>query len=158
MKKAQIQMGESIAVVVIVIVLIVFGIVIYSRLSQSGIEEKQRIYEELDAIELATIILGLPETHCTFLHSTDINCLDRLKLKHFAGQLDESPAVRLFYADLFGESDVSVAIITPGEETEVITLYQGTTGEDANPFFVPVNIYDPLEQRYAFGYLNITVS
>ncbi len=154
MKKAQIQMGESVAVVVIVIILILLGIIFYSKLQQSSIADQQRLYEDLDAIELATVFMSLPETHCTQLQSSDINCVDLLKIEQFK-ELCNHPAEKLYYADLLKDADIHVVVVYP-EQQDIEVYTTNTSGGTILPFLIPINIYDPVTKQTSFGYLNIS--
>lgn len=139
MRKAQVQMGESITIMIIVILLVVFGFIFYTKWSEARITSASSSMREEDAFATATIAASLPELQCSKNNVLELNCYDMLKIKHMNGLLYDSEKRRpfqsgqdsasteafFFYSNLFRNARVSVYEVYPG-------FYSGETVPDVN--------------------------
>src|SRR3989338_7305803 len=78
-KKAQAQMWETIAIVMIFFFLLIGGITFYSRFEQASVNEEQKYYGQLNSIEITEVIQHLPELECPPTLQAS-NCIDEIKL------------------------------------------------------------------------------
>jgi len=170
--KAQIRMGESIAVMVVFFFLIVIAYSFYVKIQQSSLAVDIGKAQELRAIQLAQLVYYMPEVQCS--SGTQLvkeSCFDTLKLEKFKGILAGDG--RLFYFRLFGYSNISIhqvyppsSWITPDYDydndgtKENILLYSRNAPQDDPIRFkstkvaqMPVALYDPIQKKYAYAYL-----
>ena len=116
MKKAQIRMTETIAVLFIFFVLILFGIIFYAQYSVVAAKQKQNQVFAQNAIEITTKALFLPELLCGKGDAEPEDfCLDVLKLKHVNQILDDN--IGKYYFDIFGYGNISVQEIYPSDKS-----------------------------------------
>ena len=80
-KKAQIRMSESIAIMIVFFVLLVFGIVFYSQIERRNIGVAISSSQDLKAVEVAQVFSFLPEVQCTKENIVINNCFDLMKLE-----------------------------------------------------------------------------
>ena len=118
-KKAQIRMTETIAVMFIFFVLILFGIIFYSKYSEVAYQEKQAELMGKKAVEITSKTIFLPELICSRGSAEpELYCLDILKLnqipKTFKNNFGD------YYFDLFPNTKISVEEIYPGNSSWVL--------------------------------------
>ena len=104
-KKAQIRLNETIAVLFIFFVLILFGIIFYYQYQKIAIKEKQEELLASRAMETTLKTLFMPELVCTKGEAqAEDNCLDVIKL-HAA---DETFRKHLgdYYFELFSNVNI----------------------------------------------------
>ena len=82
-KKAQIQLGESIFVVIIIVLLIVFGLVFYAQAQKESIDAESSGFDDLDTIAIAQYATSLVELQCSLQEVQYPNCFDITKLEAF---------------------------------------------------------------------------
>jgi hypothetical protein len=158
-RKAQIKMFETIAVLVVFFFLLVFGASFYFVLQKSSVQRAVIRTIQLQSIQTTQKVSYLPELDCTQVGIQVENCFDEIKLEKFADMLndvDTGEKTRLDYFNVFGYSTIVVRSIFP--KAKNYTLYEKPL-EDYSTMFknnVPLTIYDPIENRYSFGVLEVT--
>ncbi|MBN1376916.1 hypothetical protein JW949_01130 [Candidatus Woesearchaeota archaeon] len=159
-KKSQIQLAESIGVIVVITFLMVMGIVVYHRFRQDSIEQQIREKKEIDAVSLSNTITSLPELKCSAFSSEGVSCIDLYKIKAISGCLektvDEINYYHDYYYDYFYNANISVIQAYPEEKTYTI-YYEEGSGKNIDQIQVPVTIYDPISETNGFGVLIIKV-
>ncbi len=168
MKKAQIRMTETIAVLFIFFILVVLGIVFYYRYQQVSLKEQQEELLAARAMDTTLRVLFLPELLCTKGNAEpEDNCFDVLKLKN----ADFSSS---YYFNLFSYANITVYKIYPGEEEKAYYLYdkQPTARKDdgtfapswqrKEPTYFVVTLRNELgdvagQTEYGFGYVKVEV-
>lgn len=114
MKKAQIRLFESMAVLVVFLLLLGIGSVFYFKLQRASIEREIAKSENLYAMQLYQRALYLPELDCSFVSIQRDNCFDISKLRFFSELLSREEN-RISYFDVFGFSKVRVRQVYPSE-------------------------------------------
>jgi len=158
MKKAQVKMFESIAVLVVFMFLIVFGVSFYFTIQQSGLAKDQEKSFQLKSINIAQKVSHLPELDCVFIGVQQENCIDSIKLDKFKTILEGQQA-KVDYFNLFGSSTVTLKKVYPN--VEEIVLYD-RPDESAGSVVtqIPLIIHDPINdfpQTGGFGYLEVRI-
>ena len=154
-KKAQMKMGETIAVLLVFFMLIFFGIFFYANMERRDIQERLEQMEEKRSIDISQIISFLPELKCTAENITKSLCIDKLKKDFFAQRIgSEYPQ---YYSTVFSNTKIELAEIYPNPGDYLI-IYEGTTSEQYFTTYVPISLFDPTEYpgRYTIGLLKIT--
>ena len=166
-RSAQIKMTETIAVLFIFFVLILFGIIFYYQYQKVSLVEKRQELVAARAMDTTLKVLFLPELICTKGESEpEDNCFDMMKLRHVNETFKEY--LTKYYFNLFSYSRIYVQpVYPPGEE---IILYDKETPpqEDGNrswthkePTFFVIALKDELKgtavSEYGLGYVVVEV-
>ena len=122
-RKAQIRMTETVAVLFIFFVLVIFGIFFYYKYSQISILEKQQELLGMRAIDTTLKILFLPELSCTKGDAEpEDNCFDLSKLGSASSVFGGSAEHLSYYFDIFKYANITVHEIYP-DSTNSWTIY-----------------------------------
>lgn len=158
MKKAQIQSGETIVVIIILTIIIVFGLYFVSNLQADGLEQTQKDEFELSALAIASQLGNLPELRCTRRQTAIERCIDIYKAKAFQEYInkDENQAFKL---QRFGNTNVTIKIINPkleeGNEINIITPNNPELTSRL-PVFIPIILNEPVNNTNHFAILEVT--
>lgn len=157
MRKGQLQIGESIFIVVFILLIIVFGIVFYSGAHQESVVEEQQRLAELESIELAQIATAIPEIQCSLTNVQEPSCFEIQKMNSFTNVSRRSDYARQHLVSKLGDAQLVVEEVYPGNKTWV--LYNNTKENNmfkqSLPAIVPVSLHDAVSDRYGFGTLYI---
>ena len=161
MVKGQVQMTETIGIVIVFSILIVFALLFFSRIQQNSADQQRTLVAGEKAVSISFSALFLPELECSKIGSDDIkDCIDVLKLTPAADVINENPQ---YYFKLFGYSTISIEEIYPVQDpTHTWVLYSRTRdGQPPTEFTqrartpIPVALYNPVTGDYAFGVMTI---
>lgn len=157
-KKAQLQMGESIFVVIIILLLIVFGLVFASNAEEDSIRADKEDFLDLDSITLTKYASSLAELQCSLLDVTELSCFDIDKLTAFSNVTDKYPEISAeYYFSQFGNANITVHEIYPSNRNWTI-YYNGLEDGEVGKIkttTVPISLYDGITKRKSFGILEI---
>ncbi len=157
MRKAQIQMFETIFVVLIFIVFVGIGLIFYYVESKRNIDQKVGEFQSLGAIETTLIALNAPEFVCTSGEYMRNTCFDLQKVIAFESlRLRGSHYFSDYYFKQFGYSNITVTRIYPSPSLSW-TLYSLSPDKSTqtNSFFVPVSLQDG--SKIYLGVLKVVV-
>lgn len=157
-RKGQIKISETIAVLFIFFVLILFGIIFYYKYQQVAFQEKEEELLGAKAIETTLKTLFLPELICSKgAAEPEDNCFDVLKLdsvnKTFKKYADD------YYFDLFSYATISVKEVYPGDASWL--LYDKPplkiTGKEPTSFVISLrdDLSDETKAQYRLGYVEV---
>ena len=151
-KKAQVQIGETIAVLFVFFILVIMGFIFYVKVIKGNIELEKEELSQLKSIGIAQRVMFLPEVQCSEDNIIIDNCIDILKLDSAQALMVEN---EVYYYDLLEFSDVNIVQIYPNEAKW--NLYSRKTQDFKSKFVtnVPISIYDPAARRHGFGILTI---
>jgi|TARA_B100001971_G_C18189926_1_gene537985 hypothetical protein len=153
-RKGQIQMGESVAILFVFFILIVFGFVFYMKILGSSSQAEFQENIQLQAIGVAQRVSFLPELQCSRDNVRKENCIDLFKLSH----IDEIvPDNQLHYFDLFGFSRVTVQQLFPSGGDLLIYENVPATFTDKLSTFIPTSLYDATTGNFNMGVLVVEV-
>lgn len=157
--RGQIQIGESIFIVIFILIIIVFGLVFYSGAKGEETIEKRAKFAELQSIKVSQVATSLSEIQCSMNDVQEPSCFGIEKMESFIDIMKEKPSLtREYYFSKLGNTELVVEEVYPGDETWV--LYNNTLGENVSqsglPVMVPVSLYDAVNGEYRFGVLYIT--
>ena len=159
MKRGQIKMGETIAILFIFFVLILFGLVFYFQWQKSSFErQKIEVFSE-QSISKSLLASFLPELVCSKTAGAPTkDCIDIFKLEKAADEMEDNLD---YYFDIFGLMTLRVERIyiletEPGSENSWV-LYNQTPATVTRKIrtSVPVSLFDPIEKKYSFGVLYV---
>lgn len=151
-KKAQIQIGETVAVLLVFFILVIIGIVFYANVVKRDVGIQKEKSSQIKSIGIAQRIMFLPELQCSEDNAIKDNCIDTFKLESAQSIMKEN---QIYYYDLFEFSEVNITGIYPEEYKR--NLYSRKIKDFSNKFVtnVPISLYDPYAKRHGFGVLTI---
>lgn len=155
------QMFETISVMIVLLLLLVFGLIIYGQNKGEKIKEKGETYRELDLVELAQISYSLPEIQCSFAEVTDFGCIDKYKAKQLSKIINKSITTTsgyeyLYYRSIFGSASVNITIIANDGSKENFQIYGLRRNfTERRPLYMPIIIYDPVTDKNNFGVMTV---
>lgn len=162
-KKAQLQMAETIVILLVFFVIIGLSLIFYGAFQTGSIQEAQKGQFEKEAIRIALLVSHLPEVACSDDNQVTENCFDKLKVQAFsslAGQGGGNEDAFLFYQTEFRDSKVIIQEIFPDTEEFVVYDKSPENYTEMIPTFIPMAIRDPtkpLQFQNAFGVLTVEV-
>ena len=148
-KHAQIQMMETIAVLLIFFVIVVIGFMFFLKISTSSNTQKIVKDQELESIRVSQTISFLPELQCASKNIVQDNCFDKYKLDAFENLSDKEN----IYYPFFYFSEITIDEIYPNEFKWV--LYNRTRYSTYFITSIPILLYDPALKVNSFGLLNV---
>jgi hypothetical protein len=158
MRKAQLKMGETIAVLIVFFMLLMFGLVFYAKFKEDSMKRSAEELQTFNAVDVATRVSMLPEIQCTALSIECGNSLDLYKLKALSGvnrkgaqTIPGNPYYDLFHASLiiFNETYPTVRHWVIYNYTMNKTSYE--------PIYLPMTVHNPISGDFYFGYLMVRV-
>ena len=171
-KQGQIHISETIAVLFIFFVLIVFGLIFYLNYQKVALKEKSEELLVARAMDTTLKALYLPELVCTRQESElQINCMDVMKLNSAEEIMLKDPGG--YYEQIFGYANITVYQVYPLNEDGTLkewTIYdkKRITMVDGEPvvskrkeptrFIVALRDHsDKGTEEYHFGYVLVEV-
>ena len=156
-KRAQIQIGETIAVLFVFFVLVAIGFVFYAAVIKSNVATEKEELSQLKSVGIAQRVMFLPEVQCSENNVVTENCVDAMKLDAAEKTMRDNS---IFYFDLLEFSEVNVTQVYPPPtvtEKSKWSIYSRKTENSRNSFLtrVPISIFDPKTRTYRFGVLSI---
>ncbi len=147
-------MFESIAVLIIFFILILFGFMFYTTLQKSEIQRGLEESATLNAIDTSQIVSYSAELQCSTNNDLDTDCIDLLKLKSAYKVINKS---REDYFPMLGFSDIYVEEIYPDKNSY---LFYDFPREDYNRKIstqFPKLLFNPKTGRYSYGVLYVDI-
>jgi len=174
-KKGQMQMMETIGVLFIFFILVVFGMIFYFKYQQISFQEKQEELVATRAMDSTLIALFLPELQCSRSGAeAEDNCIDISKLEGLNSVM--SKYSNEYYFNIFSYSRIYVEMVYPTNYNWVVYDHEKTKINDAGdevpdwefkePTFFVVTLRDEMnffgdltghDSTYGFGYLVVEV-
>jgi len=115
LKKGQIQMTETVAVLFIFFVLLIFGMIFYYKYVGFSLKEEQQAAVERRAAEVVTKTIFLPEIQCTTGNlQQKVYCLDVMKMNVLPTVMSEH--LEDYYFSIFSFATVTVEELYPLSE------------------------------------------
>ncbi len=153
-KKGQVQMMETIAVLLIFFILVVLGIMFYARVMRGNLAIEQEEALQLNAIQAASRASSLPELQCSEDNIVSDNCIDLLKLEA-AAPIIRQPANEIYYYDKLLFSKITIYEVYPNDRDW--TLYNRELTDYSNKIItnVPIRLFDPITDKSAFGVMHV---
>lgn len=156
-KKGQIQLFETIAVLLVFFIIVGFGMAFYFYISKESATQEHRRALELNAITTAQKVSTLPELDCIQVGVHLEKCFDTLKMDSFAKILnDPTTQAKDTYFDTMGYSKLVVNKIFPTGGT--VNVYENKPSDSVSTekTYLPINTYDPLTKTYGFAVLEVS--
>ncbi|MEK6822335.1 MAG: hypothetical protein AABY13_00780 [Nanoarchaeota archaeon] len=162
MRRAQIKLFESIAVMVVFAFLVVFGVNFYFTIEKASLGRDIQRANQLEVFGSALKTGFLPELDCASLGIQESACIDMSKLAAFkVTRAANIPANTQLYFPVFGWSIVNVSQIYPVETTppdRVLYSNPLPPGQwnDKSVAQVPMLLFYPETNSYALGQVEVS--
>lgn len=160
LKRGQLHLTESVAVLFIFLVLVMFAIIFYSKYQTIALQEKQQELVAARAMDTTLRVLFMPELQCTKGDAEpEDNCFDLMKVQQASELLGKYAAD--YYFNVFSYSNVTVVQLTP-EYKEYYLYGKPKPGFilKESTFFV-VTLRDQIIggglPTYSYGYVKVEV-
>ncbi|MBI4439387.1 hypothetical protein HY638_00275 [Candidatus Woesearchaeota archaeon] len=154
MKKSQMQLGETMAILLVFMVLVGLGFAFYMRVSKASFEKDLKAQEAELSIQKLQTITHLPELACSSEGVITDNCIDVYKASASAGPEGFFTKNRIYYQKILGYSSITLYQMSPSEGSPQV-LYESKKGSNYNVVFLPVILHDPVENSDYYGLLEI---
>ena len=164
-KRGQLQTQETILVVFIFIILIVFGLVFFYRVQSSSIAQEFNEFQK-DKLSVDFITLGdLPEFSCSKAGIKE-SCIDTAKLIAFSSLYNSTRQYKDYYFERFGYKNITIYQIYPKntknsnkcsssklEDCGVWEVYVKKPSKNLGKrvYDTPVSLYNPENDQYTIG-------
>lgn len=166
--KAQIQIGETIAVILIFLVLLTFGLLWFQSQQQANVSIQQDEQTRQDLVAQAKAIINLPELGCGSIDSSGNGCMDvyRLRSLQRALQDETSPLYQRYEQQFLGftlevENAYPITRGIAAPPTVFDFSPEAISGGDvrttsSSARSLPIALYDPIAETYNLGFITIT--
>lgn len=162
--KAQIQIGETIAVILVFVLLMIFGLYWASTFSGASQQQQMDLRDRLDLLETAKMVMNMPEIQCSSAGVPDTACVDEQRIYALKEQLDDQDSrTRQAYFDRFVTGDRSAYKLeihalspAPRRNYEVFNFHQENPDLSLRAVVIPVALLDPLTNRKQFSVAILT--
>lgn len=155
MKKAEIQMQETILVIFIITIIIAFGLFVFYRYNLNAVENSRLEYGQVKVYNLLATLPNDPELYYSSLGNSE-NAVDTSKLLNLN-------------LENFGEKEIKIKQVYPSQNSEVICkssnypecnaylIYSKkfASSKNVNIISTPVSLYFPLTNEFKPGLLEI---
>ena len=153
--KAQVKMGETIAILFVFFILLIVGAIFYMNLQRTTVSRDIQESYEIRAVELAQTISFLPEAQCTSSNVVAASCFDYYKLVGLSKVTTTAEGLS-FYSREFGTTTIKLVQVYPPGQT--VVLYDNPKPEftSAPISHIPIMLFNTSSDKYYFGVLEIT--
>lgn len=148
-------MGESVAILFIFFILLVFGFVFYMNIMRGSTKVEIEENIQLKAISAAQKASFLPELQCSEENVRTEDCIDTYKLDAASKLLEDNS---IYYYDVFEFSNIEVKRIFP-EPEKIWPIYNNELTDYKNRIstFIPISLFNATSKKYDFGILAVEV-
>ena len=152
--KAQIQMGESIAVLMIFLILLGLGGIFMVNVLSGSVEKNREENMQLKAIDISQKVSFMPELQCSEENIVIEPCIDLLKLN--ATRIVVNQSLNDYYP-LFDYSTIEIKQIFPTADSWVLYNRTHPTKRNQKQIQLPTSLYNATGKKYNFGWMIIDV-
>jgi hypothetical protein len=153
-KKAQIKMGETIAIMFVFFILLVIGAVFYMNIQRTSVSREITAAYDLRSVEISQVISYLPEAQCTDFNVVRPSCFDIQKLIAIS-EMSGDPVFFDIYSREFEYSKISLSVVYPFNAQWVLYDRSDIEFTSAPMTSIPIAVYNTTSDEYYFGVLEI---
>jgi hypothetical protein len=160
LRRGQLKMTETIAILIVFFLLVMFGLIFFTQIQKSSFEQKQVGVASERALSVSLHALFLPELRCSKGDNVPIkDCIDVYKL---APAKEEMSKNEDYYFDLLRFANITVIEQYPCDDSLddcMVILYENVKEDFRRKARtpIPVGLYDPVTKDYRYGVLTIEV-
>ena len=150
MKKSQIKMFETIAVLVVFFFLIVASATVYLQIQKGSQKKYLQKTSQQESLELLQKALSLPELDCSFSSVQKENCFDIYKIDSFSQLLTQEHNI-IDYFPVFGYSEIKITTIYPEKAERILYLNKPEEYSSKLVSQSPILLYNATTNTYSFA-------
>lgn len=155
-KKGQVHLTETIAVLFIFFILIIFGMIFYSKYQQISFKEKSEEFVASRAMDTTLQILFLPELICSRGEAEpEDNCIDLMKLRHANETMQDH--AEDYYFDMLSYATITITQLSAEEKNFVLYDKPQPNYKKKEPTYFVVSLRDDVVGSYGLGYVKVEV-
>ena len=148
LRKGQIQIQESILVLVIFTVILLIGLILFYNFAIAGIKADILSYEDEKFRSLISVVPSMTEFKCSSL-GQDQECIDLSKARAFID-------IKQDYGKVFGQKTIKLQLIYPNEDKEYLIYSKRPANvKSARKISTLVSVYDVGQDKYKIGKLTV---
>lgn len=148
LRKGQIQIQESILVLVIFTIILLIGLILFYNFAIAGIKADILSYEDEKFRSLISTIPSMAEFKCSSL-GQDQECIDLSKARAFID-------IKQDYGKVFGQKTIKLQLIYPNEDEEYLIYSKKPVAvKSARKISTLVSVYDVGQDKYKIGKLTV---
>lgn len=161
-KKAQIHMGETLAVLIIFIIILVFGLFLYFQYSYSSIEKRGFEFQETEFSTLLYSLTDSPEFTCTKGNCIDITKIIALKQLNYRLKNKEIK-IEIIYPEPLQKRECNIGDYSDPDYPNtcnfwrfpaIKTIEKITSTKVVN---TPISLYYPELDEFRIGLIYLTI-
>ncbi len=166
-RKAQVRMTETIAVLFIFFVLLLFGMIFYYRYQSTAIQEQKEELLAERAMSTTLRVLFLPELMCTQFTAEPIdNCIEGLKLRQLEPVDGRNGVIQShveeYYFELFSYATITIYEVVQGDGPIPHIIYDQPKPDSKNTettyFVVTIREQFPGgKEEFHYAYIEVKV-
>lgn len=157
--RAQINMFETIAVLIVFMFLLGVGLVVYAQMHKSTLNKDVNKARDEKAVRIAETAFFLPELDCTFRGVRPPGaCVELLKV-YAMSELNQDEDRMVAYYEMFGDSRIEIIPVFP--EGDKIMIYDRSVGNRKTIVSrSPVLLLDVVKgpTSYGFGIMEVATT
>jgi len=155
MKKSQIQMGETIAILFVFSLLVAFGFIFYLRVMHGTESSRATENLQLRAIQVAQKASFMPEYACSEGNVVKDSCVDLIKVESVPALVANN---KRYYYDALGFGKIKISKIFPPPNEEWI-IYDESMPDYKNKLktIIPTALLNVTSGNYYFGVMEVEV-
>lgn len=161
-KKAVVQMGETIAVLVVCVIIISFALYLYFQFSYRSIENTGAEFQETDYSTLLYSLTDSPEFTCTKGNCIDITKVIALKQSNYRLK-DKEIKIEILYPEPLQKKECTIEDYSDPNypntcSSWVIPALKTTKKTTETPVVnTPISIYYPETDEFRIGLISLTI-
>lgn len=158
---AQIQIGETIAVIIVFTVLLIFGLYWFSSSAGAQVAQQQTQLENLELLEMTKAIMELPELQCSIAQRAETSCVDYRRLQALNNAIEDTTTIGTYYRDRYstntrGSYALELIDVQTDQRHPIFDFTTNNPNASTQTQPVPAVLYNPVTQRYNFSMLLLT--
>ena len=162
MKKSQIKMTESIAVLFVFFILLGFSLVFFTKFQATTIKATQREFTSLRAVDVSQTASLLPEIICSHNSVITTYCFDEEKVHAFRDNWNNTAEQKQQYTALLGTSEIFIEEIWPYDNSPSLVVYNNSRSGNYTRLStkIPILLYKPTKPRtedFVYAVLNVNL-
>lgn len=153
--RGQIQMFETIAVLLVFFFIMSFALGFYFFISKAGAAREAVRIQQAQAIEAAQRLTTLPELDCVKGGVGIERCVDELKIAALTKLLEDED-VNDYYFNTFGYTKFDIRRVYPSNQT--FEVYERPSPQEQGYTFtqIPILMYNAINDSFAFGVVEVS--
>ncbi len=159
--KAQIQLGEIVAVLIIFLIIMIFGLYWYATGSAQSEQGVLAGMNRMELLEIGRVIMNLPELECSIDSRRELSCIDEYRARALASIIEGTAQERAYFTNKFfaerrANYKATIEVIHPVGNQITLFDFVSENPISTQQISIPITLYDPIHRTHAFAMLILT--